>query len=216
MGLIKKISESFELKKEERLILREIAQERLNKKRALAVKQKQLYNMLDICFPCENIISLINKDGQVEYFLMDTTPFTAILLLQEGVPPIIKFKQLTGKNAGKIYVENKYATLIYGAVEAMNKGYSVGLFDLNVNDRSNLSVSINGYSNNSIEHHFAEDTELEKTYGKTISFGQLLMLWKSDNRQFMNINLESDYEMVKRVYNSEDILQKSKSEELSK
>ena len=42
------------------------------------------------------------------------------------------------------------------------------------------------------------------------------MLWKSDNRQFMNINLESDYEMVKRVYNSEDILQKSKSEELSK
>jgi len=50
MGLIKKISESFELKKEERLILREIAQERLNKKRALAVKQKQLYISVKIIY----------------------------------------------------------------------------------------------------------------------------------------------------------------------
>ena len=32
----------------------------------------------------------------------------------------------------------------------------------------------------------------------------------------MNINLENDYDIVKRVYDSEDILTKSKSEELSK
>ena len=32
----------------------------------------------------------------------------------------------------------------------------------------------------------------------------------------MDINFETDYEMVKRVYESEDILEKSKSKELTK
>ena len=68
MGLIKKISEMRELRKEEkelkqeeRLILREMAQERLNKKRALKQKQKVFDTMLDMRLPCENIIDLKNK-----------------------------------------------------------------------------------------------------------------------------------------------------------
>ena len=216
MGLIKKISEEIALRKEERLIVREMAQVRLNKKRALKQKQKEFDTMLDMRLPCENIIDLKNKDGQVEYFLMNTNPFTAILFLQEGVPQKIKFKQLTGKDAGKIYVESKYDTLLFGAVGVINKGYSVGLFDLSSKNKGKLRVSIYGYINESIDQHFAEDTELEKQYGKTITLRQLLMRWKTDNKQFMNINLDSDYEMVKRLYNSEDILAKPKSEELSK
>jgi hypothetical protein len=223
MGLIKKISEMRELRKEEkelrqeeRLILREMAQERLNKKHALSIKQERFDNMLDMCFPSARIIDLQRDDGQVEYFLMDTNPFTAILFLQEGVPQKIKFKQLTGKDAGKIYVESKYDTLLFGAVGVMNKGYSVGLFDLSSKNKGKLRVSINGYINESIDQHFAEDTELEKIYGKTMTLRQLLIRWKTDNRKFMNIDLETDYEMVKRVYDSEDILAESKSEELSK
>ena len=147
---------------------------------------------------------------------MDITPFCAILFLQEGIAPTIKFKQLTGKDAGKIYEESKYATQLYGAVGVMNKGYSVGLFGLAKNNRGRLRVSINGYINDQIEQHFGEDTELEKLYGKTMTLRQLLMRWKADNRQFMDVNLESDYEMVKRVYDSEDILREGKKEELNK
>jgi len=223
MGLIKKISEMRELRKEEkelrqeeRLILREMAQERLNKKRALEQKQKVFDTMLDMRFPCENIIDLKNKYGEVEYFLMDTNPFTAILFLQEGVPQKIKFKQLTGKDAGKIFIESKLETRLYGAVEVMNKGYLVGLFGLSEKNKGRLSVAVNGYINESIDQHFAEDTELEKIYGKTMTLRQLLIRWKTDNRKFMNISIENDYEMVKQVYDSEDILAESKSEELSK
>ena len=42
------------------------------------------------------------------------------------------------------------------------------------------------------------------------------MKWKTDNRQFMDIDFETDYEMVKRVYDSEDIFVKGQSQELSK
>ena len=222
MGLIKKISEMRELRKEEkelkqeeRLILREMAQERIDKKRAIEQKQKVFDTMLDMRLPCENIIDLKNEDGQVEYFLINTMPFTAILFLQEGIPQKIKFKQLTGKDAGKVYVESKMDTLFSGAVGAMKMGYHVGLFNL-TSDGSKLRVAINGYKNEHIDQHFAEDTELEKIYGKTMTLRQLLMRWKTDNGKFMNINIDEDYEMVKRVYDSEDILAKSKSEELSK
>ncbi|MBQ7880261.1 MAG: hypothetical protein IJ358_00235 [Clostridia bacterium] len=61
MRLFKKIGESLALKKEERLIIREMAQERLNKKRALEQKQKEFDTMLDMRLPCENIIDLKNK-----------------------------------------------------------------------------------------------------------------------------------------------------------
>lgn len=226
MGLIKKISEMRELRKEEkelkqeeRLILREMAQERLNKKRALEQKQKEFDAMLDMRLPCENIIRLESSNPdwyKVLYFLMDITPFCAILFLQEGVPPTIKFKQLTGNDAGKVYEESKYATQLYGALNAMDKGYSIGLFNLSKNNRGLLSVAINGYKNDHIEQHFNEDTKLEKIYGKTISIRQLLLLWKKDNGIEETINIDRDYEMVKRLYDSEDILAKSKSKELSK
>lgn len=226
MGLIKKISESIELRKEEkelkqeeRLILREMAQERLAKKRALEQKQKVFDTMLDMRLPCENIIRLESSNPdwyKVLYFLMDITPFCAILFLQEGVAPTIKFKQLTGNDAGKVYEESKYATLLYGALNAMDKGYSIGLFNLSKNNRGRLSVAINGYKNDHIDQHFCEDTELEKQYGKTISVRQLLLLWKKDNGIEETIDINRDYEMVKQLYDSEDILRQDKKEELNK
>ena len=222
MVLIKKINEmrelrreEKELKQEERLILREMAQERLAKKRVLEQKQKVFDTMLDMRLPCDKIIDLKNEDGQVEYFLMDISPFTAILLLQEEIPPTIKFKQITGEDAGKVYQESKITNKVYGGVGAMKMGYHIGLFDL-THDGSKLRVAINGYKNDHIDQHFCEDTELEKIYGKTMTLRQLLMRWKTDNGQFMNISIKDDYEMVKQVYDSEDILAKSKSEELSK
>ena len=106
--------------------------------------------MLDMRLPCENIIRLESSNPdwyKVLYFLMDITPFCAILFLQEGVAPTIKFKQLTGNDAGRVYEESKYATLLYGALNAMDKGYSIGLFNLSKNNRGLLSVAINGYKN---------------------------------------------------------------------
>ena len=222
MGLIKSLSEIRDLrkeekalKKEERLILREMAQERLAKKRALEQKQKVFETMLDMRLPCENIIRLQSSNPdwyKFLYFLMDITPFCAILFLQQGIAPTIKFKQLTGNDAGKVYEESKYATLLYGAFNAMDKGYSIGLFNLSKSNRGKLSVSIKGYKNDQIEQHFGEDTELEKIYGKTITVRQLLLLWKKDNKLEQVIDINKDYEMVRQLYDSENILKEDKKE----
>ena len=209
MGLIKKISESLELRREERLLVREMAQERINKKRALEQKQKVFDTMLDMRLPCENIVRLKTNNyllNEYDYYLMDTNPLTMLLLLQEEVQLIpCTFKQLTGIGAGNIYK---------GRYNPHKEDDGTHMY-LNPLDRSKLTVSINGYRNSEIEQHFAEKTELEEIYGETITLRQLLMRWKTDNRKFMNINIDEDYEMVKRVYDSEDILAKSKSEELS-
>lgn len=213
MGLIKKISEKRELRKEEkelkqeeRLILREMAQERLNKKRALEQKQKEFDAMLDMRLPCKNVIRLKHPlNNQVNYYLMNTTPFIILLLMQEGIQGVpCKFKQLTGKNAGNIYK---------GRFPAMQDYIHMCL---NKEDRSKLFISIYGHQNDHIEQHFNEDTKLEKIYGKTMTLRQLLMIWKTDNGKFMNINIDEDFEMVKRLYDSEDILEKNKKQELSK
>ena len=217
MGLIKwitlskgKIKQEKELKQEEHLILREMAQERLAKKRALEQKQKEFDTMLDMHFPCENIVRLRTDNyllDEFDYYLMDTMPLTMLLLIQEGAQDIpCSFKQLTGIGAGNIYK---------GRYNPHREDDGTHMY-LNPLDRSKLTVSISGYRNSEIEQHFAEKTELEKIYGKTITLRQLLIRWKTDNRKFMNIDLENDYDMVKRVYDSEDILAKSKSEELSK
>lgn len=217
MGLIKLISDKLELikqekelKQEERLILREMAQERLAKKRTLEQKQKEFDTMLDMRFPCENIVRLRTDNyllDEFDYYLMDTMPLTMLLLIQEGVQDIpCSFKQLTGIGAGNIYK---------GRYNPHREDDGTHMY-LNPLDRSKLTVSISGYRNSEIEQHFDEKTELEKIYGKTITLRQLLIRWKTDNRKFMNIDLENDYDMVKRVYDSEDILAKSKREELSK
>lgn len=210
MGLIKKISERLELRKEERLIVREMAKESLAKKRALEQKQKVFDTMLDMRLPCENIVRLKTDNyllDEFNYYLMDTMPLTMLLLIQEGVQDIpCSFKQLTGIGAGNIYK---------GRYNPHREDDGTHMY-LNPLDRSKLTVSISGYRNSEIEQHFAEKTELEKQYGETMTLRQLLIRWKTDNRKFMNIDLENDYDMVKRVYDSEDILAKSKSEELSK
>lgn len=217
MGLIKwitlskgKIKQERELKQEERLILREMAQERLNKKRALEQKQKEFDKMLDMRLPCANIIRLASNNPdctKVNYYLMEAMPLTILLMLQEGVTNFsCKFKRLTGNDAGKIY-----------NVNCPTPAHTPFYFcHLNGFDRSKLVVSILGYRNDKIEQHFGEKTELEKQYGKTISIRELLLLWKTDNRQMMDITIDNDYEMVKRLYDSEDILAESKNEELSK
>ena len=187
-----------------------MAQERLAKKRTLEQKQKEFDTMLDMCFPCENIVRLRTDNyllDEFDYYLMDTMPLTMLLLIQEGVQDIpCSFKQLTGIGAGNIYK---------GRYNPHREDDGIHMY-LNPLDRSKLTVSISGYRNSEIEQHFDEKTELEKIYGKTITLRQLLIRWKTDNRKFMNIDLENDYDMVKRVYDSEDILAKSKSEELSK
>lgn len=207
MGLIKKILEERELKKEERLILREMAQERLDKKRELEKKQKVFDTMLDMRLPCENIIRLESDNPdwyRFNYYLMDAMPLTILLLIQEGVQLIpCKFKALTSMNAGQIYK----------GVFNPSQQDNIKMY-LNPLDRSKLVVSIHGYRNDKIEQHFGEKNELEKIYGKTISLRQLLNLWKEDNQR-KDINIDDDYEMVKRLYDSKDIL-KEDCKEISK
>ena len=204
MGLIKKISESLELRKEKRLIVREMAQERLNKK-------QEFDKMLDMRLPCGNIIKLSDNNGVLEeynYYLMSTIPLAVLVLMQEGIKNIpCKFKGLTGFFAGVVYSDRFNPKRGDGCVHMY----------LNPLDRSKLTVSINGYiRNDEIEQHFGELTELEKQYGETISIRQLLLLWKKDNGKEETIDFETDYEMVKRLYDSEDILREDKKEELSK
>ena len=204
MGLIKKISEEIALRKEEKAVIRKMAQERLNKKR-------EFDKMLDMRLPCENIIKLRTNNGELEeydYYLMSTVPLVVLVLMQEGIKNIpCKFKGLTGFFAGVVYSDRFNP----------KSGDSCVNMYLNPLDRSKLTVSIWGYiRNDEIEQHFGELTELEKQYGETISIRQLLLLWKKDNGKEETINFESDYEMVKRLYDSEDILKEYKTQGVSK
>lgn len=233
MGLIKKISESLELRKEEkelkqeeRLLLREMAQERLAKKRALEQKQKDKLilretaqesipqknyekkpksfdEMLDMKIPCEKIIRLENEDGEIHYFQMGGKDIDGIAFNVErgcriNMPS--KFRQLTGDNSGDVHDINPPSGYSDGLYFCKFNGFSIMAFDKRL-------CAVRDYQG-------LED--LRKQYGNTITLRQLLLKWKKDNKQFMDIDFETDYEMVKRVYDSEDMFSKSKTEELSK
>ncbi len=163
--------------------------------------------MLGLRLPCENVIRLQNSfTGQVDYYLMDTTPAEMLLLMHNNVRLIpCKFKQLTGANVGHIYSGRFNPKLCESKVYVY----------LNPRDKSKLTVSINGFSNHNVGQGLDDEIDITKKYGKTISIRQLLLLWKIDNKQALDIDIDEDYEMVKRLYTGEDILYK-KSEELSK
>lgn len=207
MRIIEKIRKSLELRKEEKeikqeekLIVREMAQERIAQKR-YEEKKKQFDEMLDMKIPCERIVRLKNENGEIHYFQMGGNDIKGISfsLGDEGnVPMPSKLKQLTGANSGEIQDINPPS------------GYRSGIYTCEFNGFRILAsetAHINCYK---------EKNYFQKRYGNIVTVRQLLMKWKTDNKQFMDINFETDYEMVKRVYDSEDMFVKSKTEELSK
>lgn len=208
MGLIRMMGERYDLRKEDKSILKEIAQVRHNKKILEQLKQKEFDNMLNFGLPCANIIRLQNPfNDQVEYYLMGNEPLNILQLMNDDVKRIpCQFKQLTGVNAGRVYGGTFNPKLCESKVSMY----------LNPRDKSELVVSINGCINYHIGQSCGKKSQLEKKYGKTISIRQLLLLWKIDNEQMLDIDINEDYQMVKSLYDSEDILVKSKTEELSK
>ncbi len=200
MGLIKKISDmrqarqkEKELKKEERVTLREIAQER--------IAQKSFDEMLDMKIPCEKIVRLENKDGEIHYFQMGGKDIDGIAFNVERGNRInmpSKFRQLTGANSGDIHEINPPS------------GYRSGLYHCEFNGFSIFAIETKSV------HRSYKDNYFQRRYGNTITLRQLLMKWKTDNRQMMDITIENDYDMVKRVYDSEDMFVKGQSQELSK
>ena len=200
MRFIEKIREKFELRKEEkevrqeeRLVVREMAQER--------IAQKSFDEMLDMEFPCEKIIRLENEDGEIHYFQMGGKDIDGIAFNVERGNRInmpSKFRQLTGENSGDIHEINPPS------------GYRSGLYFCKFN-----GFSIFAIETKSVYYPYKKNY-FQRRYGNTITLRQLLMKWKTDNKQFMDINFETDYEMVKRVYESEDMFVKGQSQELNK
>ena len=159
--------------------------------------QTEFDKMLDMNFPRESIIELKNSKGETHYFQMGGDDISGISFSVEGksVNMPSKFKQLTGDEAGTVHQINAPT------------GYRSGLY----------TCEFNGFRIIAFENRYVFKYEgLDAFPKQTITMRQLLMRWKTDNKQFMNINSETDYEMVKRVYDSEDMFSKSKTEELSK
>lgn len=199
MGLIKNLVEYLSLKREEKAVVRELAQERLNKKREKQAKLKEFNKMLDKQYPCNHIIRLEHYwTKQVDYFLMDMMPLSAISLLQRNIKSIpCTFKQLTGCDAGQIYS---------GRFNPESQD-EIHMY-LHPMDSNKLTIRILGYRNTDIQQRCGKLTELEKQYGQVMSIKQLLRLWKADNGKEKIVDINEDYEMVNKLYNSEDILNK--------
>ena len=158
--------------------------------------QKQFDKMLDMSFPRESIIELKNSNGETHYFQMCGKDIPGIAFTVEGRSANLpsKLKQLTGAEAGTMHEINPPS------------GYSTGLY----------TCEFNGFRIIAIEKRLIFNYEGLVFPKQTITMRQLLTNWKIDNNQSDDIDFEADYEMVKRVYDSEDMFSKSKTEELSK
>lgn len=155
-------------------------------------KQESLYRMLDMRFPTNKIISGLNILGETNYFLLEHQPLIVSEFVKLGHKNFsIKIKQLTGDDAGKIY-EIIYP---YSNIDPW--------CDFHLEPY--ITFGINGFVSDPIGQDYSSN-KFEKIYGKTIVFGALLVHWKADNGQFMDVNVKNDYAMVKAVYDSEDIL----------
>lgn len=168
---------------------------------------KDFEKVLKRRLPCDNIIRLVNSNDEVQYFLMQYLPATLVASMQDNYMIDCKFKQLTGENAGKIIKIESLNSKIFRKEEGKN------CFRLSKSDKNKLDVKIGDYRNEQIETQ--NFTDLERKYGETISIEQLLKLWKSENGLARDINIEYDYEMVKNLYKSRNIL-KEETETLSK
>lgn len=201
MGIVDNMKVLNEQKQREREILKKIRHNKI-------VTEDEFYNMLQLSFPCKNVIRLHHpmKD-EAEYFLMSKTYKQIVKAVQDDEALFrCKFKQLTGENAGKIYD----GWFNHGSASA-DKMYIYP----SRHDKNKVSLSINLYSWYDIEECAIE---LTKEFGETISLAELLMLWKTESSKMMNIDIlnNQDYKMVTKVYNSEDILKTSNNQSLNK
>lgn len=119
----------------------------------------------------ENIIKLININGQSEYFYMEYTPTTILLILQTGRKDIeCLFKQLTGRDAGKIY------KVMYPANNTFN---SDGFFLMYEGYPRYLTIGIRGFNEKMMD--VLANNEIENNFGAKITFKDLLELNKIEN-----------------------------------
>lgn len=199
MGLLSKLKEYLELKQEEKLYLKEIAQERVNKKRELEKRKAEFEELLQKRIPCEYLIKLTNPfTANVNFYMIDTIPFTYRLFLSENVSLIpIKIMQLTGIGAGQIYS---------GTINPNLDFEDKVMVRISPKKQDKLHISVNGYTNEFVDADFIKENYFEKKFGKTVRIAELLMLYKSENGQMMDVTFNQDYEMVKRIYECEKII----------
>ena len=192
---IEKFNNFIKERQREKEILRKIRREEI-------VTEEEFYNMLQLSFPCDRVVRLHHPmKGEAEYFLMSKTPRQIAKYFKDDERFYCDFKQLTGQKAGEVYKNRRFNISIQDGIYLYP----------NRRDKSKLTLSINLYSWPDIEEC---TSELETRFGKTISFAQLLMLWKTERGQMMNIDILNyeDYMMVTKVYNSEDILNNSNNQ----
>jgi len=204
MGLIQRIIDGIEIRKESRLILQELARGRVYAKRAERAQQKELDKMLKMRFATESIIKLQNMYGETEYFQVKNIDVATLLsFIAEGVTNFSgQFKQLTGVYAGEIFTINNSSA----------SDYALGFIYV----KGKLLFSVNGYQIGDIGNSIDEWEELKKKHGKTITLKKLLELRKIDNDMEDVIDVAEEYDVVKQLYDSEDILIEGKKELIRK
>ena len=158
MGIIKRIKEKYFKEQEE------------NNQEHKALLNKKLNT--------ENILKLTDNSGQIEYFYIDYTPTTILLILQTGRKELkCNLKQLTGKDAGKDY-EVAYP-------RSLGKD---GCFSFNEFDARILRVEVKGFGNKYLD--VLADNEFEEVFGRKVTLHELLELHNIEkNNQNDDLNV---------------------------
>lgn len=174
MNFIQKIFENYRQKK----LSRKEIKEKL-------YRIESLNKILNQKLPTKNIIQCENYLKEVEYFLMEMSPYALKDLLAAGLETDCKFVQLTGKDAGEEFHIPKPCFL------SQQKDSIPAYFLLNNN--GNLSVAVNSYGNYDIETDKGM-YNLEKLFGRTVSLCQIIRLRDRENgyKDGDSINLEDE------------------------
>ena len=188
MGLVRKLI-NFYQNLHEKIIL----------KKQRSIKVYELEFSLENVLPCDHIVRLKNPDGKFEYFQMSMTPVSILMALNSKMDIEVLFKQLTGDKSGQIY------NLKSNQICCFEKDCSY--FSLEEENPNNLVIVINGLSITIDKENY--ENNLQKKYGKNITLRQLLRYYKQETDQKdLDINNPNDFETIRRVVESEEILLK--------
>ena len=164
MGLISRLREKYSKNKD--------MNNQVFSNGVFAVKGRILNKKLNT----ENILKLTDSNGQIEYFYMEYTPTTVLLVLQTGRKELkCTFKQLTGKNVGKDF------EITYPRTNTCD-----GCFSFNEQDIRTLRIQVKGFGNKYLD--VLATNEFEEYFGRKVSLRELLELYNIEtNNQNSNV-----------------------------
>ena len=137
-----------------------------------------------------NVVELQHKNGEYDYFLLDTDISTLATKVKGKYVYSYRAKQLTGAKAGTIYdLSSRLVSVVYYIAD---------------NKKNGLRMRVELFTNMNIGLR-RDKNPLVKIYGDTMNYEQLLRVYTYRNRNnfYFNIDSSKANEWTKKVFESD-------------